>query len=126
MMNGVTLIGLETHYYFRKKDNFDVSHANFKARNEGNSSKQIFITVCEFNENGKSEKLNKFYLYSEQDEIKNPFVLEPGEDLVFRITFPFHPVNPLDRKKYQLVVHAKSDSKKIDAFADIVCFLDSG
>ncbi|HYH57462.1 MAG TPA: hypothetical protein VD772_12665, partial [Anseongella sp.] len=122
---GVKIIGLETHYYFGKKDYYVVSHAEFRAFNGSDSPKQVWIKTCEFWENDSKSDLSSFFMYSGPEEIKNPLVLTSNSSSVLKITFPFQKVNPFTDTEYRVVVYFSCDGEESAASSDIICFLES-
>jgi hypothetical protein len=103
--------GIQVEQNFLRNETQTASEANFILENNSSQPVTVEIIKVNFHDGNKEENIKVFYLYSGDNELKNPFNVNGNSAVNFRITFPFRNIQIKLGNQYEVSATASIDGK---------------
>jgi hypothetical protein len=103
--------GIQVEQSFLRNETQTASEANFILENNSSQPVSVEIIKVNFHDGNKEENIKVFYLYSGDNELKNPFNVNGNSAVNFRITFPFRNIQIKLGNQYEVSATASIDGK---------------
>ena len=118
------LEGVTTEQSFLPEEMPVASEGNFLVKNTSSKSATIYLQEVFFKENTELQPIRDFSIYSDDKELENPFTVDPGSNLRFRVTYPFRNIKVNSKLTYHVYLKAEINGKAYEAKAELIFMVE--